>query len=203
MNARWKKGVFAACFAMIACGLAWGQPQGPPPQGPPREQGDQRPDPLEDPGRAVEMVRMYAMTEALGLSEEQCAKIFPLMAQSNRERRGLTEDKEILFAELRRMVEDPNLVEAELLPKMKAFEEVSNRRREMDLQLIEASKPHLSVRQQVQLLLFQGEFDRRLRDIIGRAREEGPQANLDRPEKQKKMRGGTREAGPDRPPAQP
>jgi Spy/CpxP family protein refolding chaperone len=175
---------------LVLSTLAGGQ--NPPPR-PQRPQGD-RPERFRrhegrDPGRNIELVRVYALIDELNLSEEQCAKVFPILSQIGKERRQVTEDKERTLMELRQMVDDPNVMEPEIAQKTKAVEESILKLRDVDNRLLEALKPHLSVKQQAELILFQNEFDRRLGEIVGKVMrgEEMPRPPLpeipDAPEK--------------------
>ena len=128
--------------------------------------------PGRDPARTIEMVRMYRMIEELSLTEEQCEKIFPIMNQMNKRQREIREDGEKLFMELRRLVRDDNVMEPELASRIEALHALQMKQRASEDELFESLKPHLSVKQQAQLLLFQQDFHAMINDLVDRVRQQ-------------------------------
>lgn len=123
------------------------------------------PDPRE--GRhAIETIRIWKMTEALNLDEEQAAKLFPRLAQLEASRREFHRQQRLLRDELTELLKQRPLRDQEVKARLEQLEraEVDFRGREQaikgGLRLI------LSVEQQARLALFEDRFETEMRRII-------------------------------------
>lgn len=158
----------AGCYyaSMAAAGLflllglasdAFGQRVAPAPPG--------LPDPREGK-RAIETIRIWKMTEALNLDEEQAAKLFPRLAQLEASRREFHRQQRLLRDELAELLKQRPLRDQEVKTRLEQLEraEVDFRGREQairgGLRLI------LSVEQQARLALFEDRFETEMRRII-------------------------------------
>jgi len=124
----------------------------------------------DDPAKVIEMVRMYKMIEALNLSEEQCQTVFPLMSRFNKERKQRQEKMEEALRSFRSMVQDENLMEAQLTEKIRELRKLTQLQRESEEKMLDELLPHLSPKQQAEFILFHHDFERRMRELIQKVR---------------------------------
>lgn len=158
------------CWLLFAAG-AMAQPPGDRP-------GSKSPDSPPDELRSFESIKLWRMTQALDLTEEQAAKIFPKLHQLQKERHQFRQNYRQMMQELSAMVRDPQVQENLLIKKMEQIEKGERAFREMQRKGHEEIKVLLTPVQQAKLMLFQEKFDRDLRQILREIREpKGPPAS--------------------------
>ncbi len=141
-------------FLFLISGLAYSQPL---PRKRVREQ--------------IETIRMWKLTEALNLSQEQSMRFFPLFNQWERERHQLDLERDRLLDELKLVLKRERPKEKEIRTLLERLEENRVRRGEGQKDFwLQASKI-LTLRQRAEYLIFQRDFERRIREIIKGIRE--------------------------------
>jgi Spy/CpxP family protein refolding chaperone len=116
--------------------------------------------------RLIETIKIWKMTEALNLDEDQAAKLFPKLAQLEASRRELHRQQQVLRDELAELLKQQPLRDQEVKARLERLEriEVDFRGRE---QLIRgALRSILSVEQQARLALFEDRFEAEMRRAI-------------------------------------
>ncbi|MBW2038642.1 MAG: hypothetical protein JRI46_03470 [Deltaproteobacteria bacterium] len=143
------------------------QPTGPPPS---REERPMNRERAEELKKRVELIWMWRLTEELELTEEEGAKLFPLLRKYEEKKRRLREERKRLFWELNRIVEKGEVSEGALKEAVKALEE-----NDRDLQKVKGEgfnelKKILPVKKQAKYIIFQENFRREIHGLIERAK---------------------------------
>lgn len=119
----------------------------------------------------IETIRMWKLTAALNLSQEQSMRFFPLFNQWEREKRQLDLEGDRLLDELKLVLKRERPKEKEIRTLLERLEENRARRGEGQKDFwLQASKI-LTLRQRAEYLIFQRDFERRIREIIKGIRE--------------------------------
>ncbi len=130
-----------------------------------------QPLPKERIREQIETIRMWKLTEALNLSEEQSMRFFPLFNKWEREKRQLDEERNRLLDQLENILDQERPKEREIKSLLKRLEENQTRRakgrKDFWLQVSEI----LTLKQRAEYLIFQRNFERRIREIIKNIRE--------------------------------
>lgn len=118
--------------------------------------------------KRIETLRIWKLTKALDLDEKTAARLFPLMNRHDRERAEVEREIKESMKNLRKALRVENEGKLSgLLEKLrnshKALQGLNDEERE-DLEKI------LTVKQQARYIIFQQEFNREIRRIIGEAR---------------------------------
>lgn len=130
-----------------------------------------QPLPKERVREQIETIRMWKLTEALNLSQEQSMRFFPLFNQWERERHQLDLERNRLLDELKLVLKRERPKEKEIRTLLERLEENRVRRGEGQKDFwLQASKI-LTLRQRAEYLIFQRDFERRIREIIKGIRE--------------------------------
>lgn len=128
-----------------------------------------------DDMQSFESVKLWRMTQALDLNEEQTAKVFPKLHQLQKERRQFRLSYRAMMQELAAMVRDPQVQESLLTKKMEQIEKAEQAFRDFERKNHQEIKTLLNPVQQAKLILFREKFDRDLRQILREIREQkGP-----------------------------
>jgi septal ring factor EnvC (AmiA/AmiB activator) len=165
-----------AMALIIGLGLSGGkvlaQPATPPPQGEERQMSQER---REELRKRVELIWQQKLTEKLSLTEEEKAKVFPLLRQYEEKRRALRQENRQLVRELEQMIEN-KATERELKKTIRALEENDNKLREEKEEGFHELAKILPVDKQARYIVFQEQFRREMHRLIQRARhhERGP-----------------------------
>lgn len=172
-----KKQLFAMTLALImTLGLSGekilARPTSPP-------QGEERPmnqERREELRRRVELIWMWKLTEALDLTEEEGAKVFPLLRTYEEKKRILREENRKLVRELERMVEE-NASEGAIKKTIKALEENDRKLQEVKQEGFDELGKILSVEKQARYIVFHKRFRHEIHGLIKKARhkDRGPQ----------------------------
>lgn len=172
-----KKQLFAMTLALImTLGLSGGKilarPTSPP-------QGEERPmnqERREELRRRVELIWMWKLTEELDLTQEEGAKVFPLLRQYEERKRELREENRKLVRELERMVEE-NASEGAIKKTIKALEENDRKLQEVKQEGFDELGKILSVEKQAKYIVFHKRFRHEIHGLIKKARhkDRGPQ----------------------------
>jgi len=141
-------------FLFLISGLAYPQPL-----------------PKERVREQIETIRMWKLTEALNLSQEQSMRFFPLFNQWEREKRQLDLEGDRLLDEMKLVLKKERLKEKEIRTLLERLEENRVRRREGQKDFWLQASEILTLRQRAEYLIFQRDFERRIREIIKGIRE--------------------------------
>jgi Spy/CpxP family protein refolding chaperone len=160
---------------IIALGLSGGTRFA---QSTPPAQGEERPmdqERREELRKRVELIWMWKLTEELDLTEEEGAKVFPLLRQYEEQKRELRAENRRLIRELQRMI-DAGASEGDLKQAIKALEENDQKRTKVQQEGFDALAKILPVEKQARYIVFQEHFRREIHGLIQKARheEKGP-----------------------------
>ena len=141
---------------------AMGQPFTPPAPG--------RPGPAEG-RRLIETIKIWRMTEALNLTEDQAAKLFPKLTQLETSRREFHGRQRLLRDELAEILKQRPLREIDIKARLEELD-----RAEIDFKGRERSvmgelRSILSLEQQARLALFEERFEMEMRRTIQHLRQ--------------------------------
>ncbi|RLA92987.1 MAG: hypothetical protein DRG69_07925 [Deltaproteobacteria bacterium] len=117
--------------------------------------------------RELEMLRMWKLTEELDLSEEEAAKVFPLLRRYSRKRQQLQRQRWRLLQELRGLLDEEAPPER-LKEKMRQIEAKTRELEELRWKEWQELKKTLSTEKQARYLLFHERFARDLWKILRR-----------------------------------
>jgi len=141
-------------FLFLISGLAYPQPL-----------------PKERVREQIETIRMWKLTEALNLSQEQSMRFFPLFNQWEREKRQLDLEGDRLLDEMKLVLKKERLKEKEIRTLLERLEENRVRRGEGQKDFWLRASKILTLRQRAEYLIFQRDFEKRIREIIKGIRE--------------------------------
>ena len=165
-----------ALALMMALGLSGvrvlAQPATPPPQG---EERRMTPERREELRKKVELIWQQKLTEKLNLTEEEKAKVFPLLQQYHERERALRQENRQLVRDLEGMIK-ANAPEKELKRTIRDLEENERKLQEMKEEGFHELAKILPVEKQAQYIVFQAEFRREMHRLMQKARhrEGGP-----------------------------
>jgi Spy/CpxP family protein refolding chaperone len=115
-------------------------------------------------------LRLLRLTQALDLSEEQAAKIYPVINRIEKEKSDIQKLMSADIAELRRLVNEQPPREADIDAKNRKIKAARESIRVKDVELDEFLEKNLTTVQKARYLLFQIEFYRVLNDSLDRMR---------------------------------
>lgn len=124
----------------------------------------------KDPREIIEKVRIYKLTEALDLTEEQTTKFFPHLKEMRKNEQDFQGQRMVLLQELRNLVKT-NAREQEIINVLNQFQELQKKRMTNQMQEIESLKKILTPVQQAKFLIFQEDFEREIRELIREVRK--------------------------------
>ncbi len=119
---------------------------------------------------------MMRLVEYLDLNENQSAKLFPLLRESDKMRGKLTKERTELIHEITKNVEDESVSEKDLEKQKKALEKINEELLKEHNGFLDKSEKILDDRQYLKLMLFE---DRLKEDLFKqfRSREFGEKNN--------------------------
>ena len=173
-----KKHWFTMALAlMMALGLSGvkvlAQTATPPPQGEERRMHQERREELK---KKVELIWQQKLTERLNLTEEEKAKVFPLLQQYHEQQRALRQENRQLVRELEGKIK-ANAPEKELKRTIRDLEENEHKLQEMKEEGFHELAKILPIEKQARYIVFQAEFRREMHRLMQKARhrEGGPE----------------------------
>jgi ribosomal protein S6 len=173
MKKRWFTVVLALMMALGLSGVkVLAQPATPPPKGEERPMKQER---REELRKKVELIWQQKLTEKLDLTEEEKARVFPLLRQYEERKRALRQENRELVRELERMIEN-KATAGELKKTIQALEENDGKLREVKEEGFHELARILPVEKQARYIVFQLQFRREMRGLMHKARhhERGP-----------------------------
>jgi len=115
-------------------------------------------------------IKMWKLTETLDLSDEQAAKLFPLMRKYHKTMDSINQRSRELIKDLRELV-DKNAKEKKLLPILNELESLNKKKAQAHDELWNGIKEILTVQQQAKYILFEQTFRRRMLELLRKPRK--------------------------------
>ena len=125
----------------------------------------------EEIRRHLQTYRMWEMTKALDLSEEQVAKIFPALNRIEKEKAKLNREFGAEIKELKELLDLDRYNLEELQEKLERLKELKIKIREKDEEIEKLLENNLTVEQQAKYIIFSIRFMRDIREKMNRARQ--------------------------------
>jgi len=113
-------------------------------------------------------LRMLRMTQALDLSEDQAAKVFPFFNRVEKEKLESQKTMSADILALRRLIRDPAAKEGDISARLASVKSAQEAVKAKDAELERHLETHLSAVQKAKYLLFQIDFYRGLTDVLDR-----------------------------------
>jgi len=150
--------------AVALTGATFGQNRGQAPGGQNRER-------VRD---QLATLRLLRMTQALDLTEEQTAKIFPTINKYEKDKSALQKEISANIRELRGLLKDPaSLKDDQVNPILAAITTSRDKVRAIDVELETFVESNLTTVQKAKYVLFNIEFMRSLTDVLNRSGQRG------------------------------
>ncbi len=130
----------------------------------------QEPYDKKDPREIIEKVRIYKLTEALDLTEEQTTKFFPHLKEMRKTEQEFQKQRLELIQKLRDLLKN-NAPEQEIVNVLNKFQEIHKKRITAQMKEIEDLRQILTPVQQAKFMIFQEDFEREIRELIREVRK--------------------------------
>lgn len=130
----------------------------------------QEPIDKKDPREIIEKVRIYKLTEALDLTEEQTTKFFPHLKEMRKTEQEFQKQRLELIQKLRDLIKN-NAPEQEIVNVLNKFQEIHKKRMAAQMKEIEDLRQILTPVQQAKFMIFQEDFEREIRELIREVRK--------------------------------
>jgi len=154
-------------LAVLALVAAPGQAPGPGP-GP---RGERRP--AEEAAKMVDAYIFSNLQESLALTDEQFARLLPLVKRVLAERREHLQGRGRAVRELRQLLQSGTATEAQVIDQLHELKRVEVEGPERIRKTVEAIDALLTPLQQAKFRVLEADVERRIREIIGQVRRQG------------------------------
>jgi hypothetical protein len=114
-------------------------------------------------------LRLLRLTQALDLTEEQTAKIFPTINRIEKEKSRIQREMGVGIRDLRTLLKDPAAKDDKILPLLKNVKAGREAVRALDAELDVFLEANLTVAQRAKYVLFNIDFMRSLTDTVNRS----------------------------------
>lgn len=118
----------------------------------------------------IRTLLLLRMTQALDLTEEQTAKIFPKISRIEKEKKEIQQKIGKQMRELRSTLRNENHDEQEFVDRIKRIKELRNLLKSKDEELENFLDDNLTLLQRAKYIIFSQDFYRGLREKLERAR---------------------------------
>ena len=115
-------------------------------------------------------LRLLRMTEALELTEEQTAKIYPFATRIEKEKAEIIRELGAQMTDLRRVIEESGPKDEDLAARVEAVRKLRRSLQEKDLEFERFLQDNLSGIQVARYVVFQADFNQAMGDRLNRAR---------------------------------
>jgi len=115
-------------------------------------------------------LRLLRMTRVLELTEEQTAKIFPVVTRVEKQKIAIYARIGIEMRGLRKILKSGSPDEKEIMGRIETVKELRDQVRSKDKEVETYLEENLTVIQKAKYLIFAADFNRDLRDQLNRAR---------------------------------
>jgi Spy/CpxP family protein refolding chaperone len=122
--------------------------------------------PRDDAFKMVDAYIVSNLQESVGISDDQFAKILPLVKRLQNDRRDLAQRRGRALAEMRRVLESGTATEARVLDLLKDVKEVESVQHETVRRDMDAIDQVLTPMQQAKFRLLEGEVERKIRALM-------------------------------------
>jgi hypothetical protein len=144
----------------------------------------------ESPRDLVQAYRIWKLTDALGLSEEQMPLFFSKIRQIDKLEAEFRAKEMEALKEIRHLLDKEEVRDADLQRAFEEYDEIRTRRWEEVSRLRREAAGMLTARQRCQFVSFEERFRANIKEMIGRVRELNRQGRL-----QEGGQGGPRRPG--------
>jgi Spy/CpxP family protein refolding chaperone len=125
----------------------------------------------KEPKEMMESIRMWRMTEALDLSSDQSAKLFPKLKDMRQLREDFENTRMSIINDITYLLHQDNPADKDLRYKLDTLQTADDNFHKQEAKLQKDIASILTIKQQAKLVLFQLKFDEEMRQIIGKVRE--------------------------------
>jgi Spy/CpxP family protein refolding chaperone len=127
----------------------------------------------EEIRRHIQIFRMWEMTKALDLTEEQATKIFPVLNRIEKEKGELNREITKEIRKLRELIEEveEELDSNQIKKKLERIKELRKQIQEKDSEIEKLLEKNLTIEQQAKYIIFSIKFMKDLREKMDRARQ--------------------------------
>ncbi len=129
-----------------------------------------RREPMRRVRENINRLRLLRMTEALELTEDQTAKIYPFSTRIENKKMDIIRDLNGKMGELRALLKEEKPNEVDLTAAVKTIKELRSALQAQDREFEDFLDTQLTEVQKAKYLLFAAEFYRNLGEQLGRAR---------------------------------
>lgn len=124
-----------------------------------------------DPRAIIEDVRIYRMTKELDLTSEQAIEFFPKLKEFQQVEHRFSEEKNRILGALRDRI-DEGSADQEILSLLNEYETLHRKRLEDLIVGMKEMFEVLTPLQRAKFLVFQDDFNREIRELIKKVREQ-------------------------------
>jgi Spy/CpxP family protein refolding chaperone len=153
-------------ITVVAAGLLWLLGPVAEPMAQPLVPATPRAPGIREGRRLIETIKIFKMTEALNLDEDQAAKLFPKLAQLEASRREFYRRQRILRNELAQLLKQQPLQDEEIKARLDQLDRVETDFRGHEQAIKGGLRSILSPEQQARLALFEDRFETEMRRTI-------------------------------------
>lgn len=114
-------------------------------------------------------LRLLRLTQALDLTEEQTAKIFPTINRIEKEKSRIQRELSVQIRSLRGLLQDATAKDDKILPLLKGLKAGREAVRSLDVELEAFLEANLTAAQSARYVLFSIDFMRNLTDAVNRS----------------------------------
>ncbi|MCP2518894.1 hypothetical protein NLC26_02920 [Candidatus Aminicenantes bacterium AC-708-M15] len=125
----------------------------------------------EEIRRHLQIFRMWEMTKALDLTEEQASKIFPILNRLEKEKAELNRRIGEKIRDLRELLREEKLNSNLIKEKLDKIKDLKKQIQKIDSEIEKLLEDNLTIEQQAKYILFSIRFMKDLREKINRARQ--------------------------------
>ena len=118
----------------------------------------------------LNQLRLIRMTEALDLTEDQTAKIFPLASRMEKEKAEIVRELGAKMADLRQMIGEGTPRDEDLAARVEAIRQLRRGLQEKDLEFEKFLQANLTGIQVAKYVIFQADFNQAMGERLNRAR---------------------------------
>lgn len=125
----------------------------------------------QDPKQMVETIRIYKITEALDLTENQSVRFFPKLKEMRDAKEEFNQTRMKMVERLDGYLQDSKKFSADIKSLIAEFEASETNLRGKEARIKKEIANILTPEQQAKFMLFQMRFNREMREMVGKARE--------------------------------
>ncbi len=114
----------------------------------------------------IKTIKIWQMTEAVGLTPEQSERFFPVYNKHRDAMQDLEREKHKALKRLNSLADDPNVSDDDINKAMMEIDDFIRRSVEMRQDYMEEMSTVLSLRQRGKLMVFEEMFKKRIQKII-------------------------------------